>query len=498
MNGIKYKQTLYFITIVILLTLCVQGYWSYKNYISEKKQLITDVQVSLDNAIDSYFTGLAKKQTLKFISDSIHSDSIFSDSIFMGIKIGNLNISDDSILTNIEGLHYKDSILSNNISIIKSKTLDSFNNDLETKNPHILKTKIDSFRFDVSNPFELLTSKIVVSFSEDSLSLDSIDSLLLHELKRKDIPVLYGLSYNSYWNKNQKLRENIINSSLLTASASSSFLMDGSSLVMHFDNITRTVLKRNAISIFISLILVSSIIICLLYLLKIIQKQKELAEIKNDLISNITHEFKTPLATISVALEGIQRFNLENDSEKSKKYAQMSRGEVEKLTLMVEKLLETATLDSDNLHLNLQEANLVSVLEKAIAIDEDLLNGKSISFSSTSSECIVNVEPFHFENAINNIIDNAIKYGGNAIDISIEQDSSETKIYFKDNGKALSKQQAIKIFDKFYRVPKGNTHDVKGFGIGLYYTKNIIEKHEGTVIVDVKNGTNFTITLPNK
>ena len=344
----------------------------------------------------------------------------------------------------------------------------------------------------------MLTSKIVVSFSEDSLSLDSIDSLLLHELKRKDIPVLYGLSYNSYWNKNQKLRENIINSSLLTASASSSFLMDGSSLEMHFDNITRTVLKRNAISIFISLILVSSIIICLLYLLKIIQKQKELAEIKNDLISNITHEFKTPLATISVALEGIQRFNLENDSEKSKKYAQMSREEVEKLTLMVEKLLETATLDSDNLHLNLQETNLVSILEKAIAIDEDLLNGKSISFSSTSPECIVNVDPFHFENAINNIIDNAIKYGGNAIAISIEQNSSETKIYFKDNGKALSKQQAIKIFDKFYRVPKGNTHDVKGFGIGLYYTKNIIEKHRGTIIVDVKNGTNFTITLPNK
>ena len=469
----------------------MQGYWSYKNYKSEKNQLITDVQVSLDNAVDSYYTGLAKKHTLKYISDSIPSDSLF-----MGIRIGNFVSENDSILKGIESINITDSVKTKSVSIIRTSTLDTFNIELKNKFPHSQNYNLDSIDGHFKNPLEMLTSKIVFSFSEDSLSLNTIDSIIQGELNRKNIQVNYGLSYKNSWSKNQLLRENIYESSTLKASSGSSFLVDGSILEMHYDNITRTVLKRNATSMLISLLLVTSIIICLLYLLKVIQKQKELAEIKNDLISNITHEFKTPLATISVALEGIQRFNLENDSEKSKKYAQMSREEVEKLTMMVEKLLETATLDSDSLHLNLQETNLVSVLEKAITIDEDLLNGKTISFSNTISECIVKVDPFHFENAINNIIDNALKYGGNSIDISLQQDSSEIKISLKDNGKELSKQQAIKIFEKFYRVPKGNTHDVKGFGIGLYYTKNIIEKHGGSVTVDVKNGTTFIITLP--
>ena len=224
----------------------------------------------------------------------------------------------------------------------------------------------------------------------------------------------------------------------------------------------------------------------------------ELAEIKNDLISNITHEFKTPLATINVALEGIQRFNLENDSEKSKKYAEMSRAEVEKLTVMVEKLLETATLDSDSLHLNLVEINLVNLLEKAATIDVDMLQGKSISLNTNLEECILKVDRFHFENAINNILDNAIKYGGDRIEIDINNNHSEVVISIKDDGVQLTKQQSLQIFEKFYRVPKGNTHNVKGFGIGLYYTKNIIEKHGGSVHVDIKNGAEFIIRIPNQ
>ena len=275
------------------------------------------------------------------------------------------------------------------------------------------------------------------------------------------------------------------------------FLMDGNSLAMHYNNSATTILKRNMTSLFISVLLVSSIIICLIYLLKIIRKQKELAEIKNDLISNITHEFKTPLATINVALEGIERFNKDNDPEKSKKYADMSKKEVEKLTLMVEKLLETATLDSEQLELNKEEIDLNFLLERLTTIDDELSKGKEIKYSSSINTCLVNIDSFHFENAINNIIDNAIKYGGNLITVSISNSNSFINISIRDNGNNLSKQQASKIFDKFYRVPKGNTHNIKGFGIGLFYTKNIIKKHGGTINVLVNNGVEFLIKLPN-
>ena len=486
MNATKYRRILYFISFVILLTLCVQGYWSYKNYLSEKQQLITDVQVSLDNAIDTYFTNLAKERTFEYFSDSIPKDSIF-----LNIRSLNLFKHLDAI-NNVEAIKLNDSSKFREISVIGN--LENIKSECNDS----LKQQLTGLDYKTRNPFEALTSKIVVSFSENSFSLSKVDSLLKAELDRKKIDISYGLRRQSNWEGKQELREEIINNSTLSAKVSSPFLMNNASLEMFYDNITKTVLQRNAISLLLSFLLAGSIIFSLLYLLKIIQKQKQVSEIKNDLISNITHEFKTPLATISVALESMQRFNTENDSEKNMKYAQLSALQVEKLNSMVEKLLETATLDSNNLNLNFEEINLVDLVEKASMISEDLANGKTISFSSNVETCILKVDAFHFENALNNIVDNAIKYGGNTIEVSLKQTPSEIKIEIKDNGSSLTKQQAAQLFNKFYRVPKGNTHDVKGFGIGLYYTKKIIEKHGGTVSVNLNKETTFIISLPNE
>jgi len=492
MNNLKYKQILYFISVVILLTLCVQGYWTYKNYESEKKQLMLDVQVCLDNALDSYYTNLAKQNTLSFITDSIPKDSIFMD-----LQIGDLLYHNDSLEQIMEKFHHgKDSSLqTQRLSIIATKPIDSYTIKADT--PKIVYKNLDHTNPINPGQLEMLTSKIVVSFTEDTLSLGRIDSLLQNELKRKDLSLSYGLFYKNEWSHDQELYPEIIEQSSLIATAENSFLIDGSELRMFYDNITVSVLQRNTSSLFLSFLLASSIIFSLLYLLKIIQKQKELAEIKNDLISNITHEFKTPLATISVALEGIQRFNEQNDEAKSKKYAEMSKKEVEKLTLMVEKLLETATLASETLQLNLEDTNLVSLLEKVTSFDSDMLQNKTVHFHTKLEDCVVSIDRFHFENAINNILDNAIKYGGDSITVHLESRNKTIQLRIKDNGTELKKHHATKIFEKFYRVPKGNMHDVKGFGIGLYYTKNIIEKHQGTIELQVKNGTEFIIQLPH-
>ena len=490
MNGFNYRRILYFISVVILITIVVQGYWAYKNYLQEKNQLITDVQISLDQAVDSYYTRLAKNNTLEFFSDSISNDSII-----MGMHLDHLISKLDTINGSMRKKVLLDSINKKNISIIKSGITDSISIEIKDRNPQIQHRFNDSV-LNISDPFNLLTSKIVISFAEDSLSLGQIDSLLNDDLKRKNIDILYGLSYSNHWGEDQLIRKNIIDRTSLSAQAASSFIMPDSSIEMHYDNISITVLKRNLISLIISILLITSIILCLVYLLRIIQKQKQLSEIKNDLISNITHEFKTPLATIGVALEAIQRFNNENDPEKSKKYAQLSSQEVEKLTVMVEKLLETATLDSNNLNLNLEETDLISLLRNASDVSEDLLKIKKISFNSNETECSYPIDRFHFENAINNIIDNAIKYGGDQIEVRLDKNEKEVQISIIDNGDTLTSQKAARVFEKFYRVPRGNTHDVKGFGIGLYYTKKIIEKHQGTIEVIAKNGCQFLIILP--
>ena len=248
----------------------------------------------------------------------------------------------------------------------------------------------------------------------------------------------------------------------------------------------------------ISSILVLAVISCLFYLLKIIRNQKQLAEVKNDLISNITHEFKTPIATIGVALESISNFNGIDDKEKTKKYINMSSDQLNKLNLMVEKLLETATLDSDNLSLNKELININDLLNSLLNRYSIQFPNKTFNLNLMVENLMAKVDAFHFENAVNNILDNAVKYGGDIISITLLSKGENFDITIADNGNSIDKTNKSRIFEKFYRIPKGNTHDVKGFGIGLYYTKTIVEKHNGSINLDLSNNlTSFKITLPN-
>ncbi len=174
-----------------------------------------------------------------------------------------------------------------------------------------------------------------------------------------------------------------------------------------------------------------------------------------------------------------------------------STAQLDKLTMMVEKLLETATLDGDDLALNKEEINLNEILENLVQKHQTLAPEKSIRFTALRENNWILGDPFHLENAFNNLLDNAVKYGGETILVELENLSSQIEIRFTDSGTSLSKAEAKQIFEKFYRVPKGNTHDVKGFGIGLYYTQKIIEKHGGSIDVSVTSQTTFKIDLPN-
>jgi len=237
----------------------------------------------------------------------------------------------------------------------------------------------------------------------------------------------------------------------------------------------------------------------LLYLYKIITEQKQLAEIKNDLISNITHEFKTPIATISTAMEGILNFNQANDPEKTVKYLDISKGQLKKLNGMVEKLLETASLDSNEIDISEDEVEVVTFTKQIFDKFHLIKGDKTLSFETAMSEEWVKMDEFHMENSLGNLVDNAIKYGGD--DLKVRLSANHESIFWEviDNGGKINKLDRVRIFDKFYRVPTGNVHDVKGFGIGLYYTKTLVEKHDGSVDLKVTpNSTNFSIQLPKK
>ncbi|MDH7445242.1 sensor histidine kinase [Aquimarina sp. 2201CG14-23] len=497
----RYKNILYFITIVIVATLGIQVYWNFKNYEAGKQQLINEVQISLDNAVDQYYEKLAKDQTIGFASKSGHLTQFIGSSQFDSI------IKDiDTARSRFRNIDFIDSTHIEGVSVFRGKQVDD-DIDKFLKTPDICDSaKIDirvsspdsvHFKYE-EHPLQALTSKIVISINQESIELKEIDSLFRKELGRKNVAVDYGITYTDPMKQTKKLDSLISFKTSLSTKSKSSYLPPNSTLELFFTNTTRSILKKNLIGILLSFLLVGAVIGCLLYLLKIINQQKHLAELKNDLISNITHEFKTPIATISVALEGIQNFNTENDPDKTKKYVEMSSNQLGKLNTMVEKILETATLDSEELQLNLEEINLVHLIDAIAKKHQANTPNKEISFDSSHENIWKKIDVFHFENAINNIVDNAIKYGGDTISVHIKNTNPHIIIEIQDDGTSLTKANKDKIFEKFYRVPKGNTHDVKGFGIGLFYTKTIIEKHQGAIQLLLDNQkTNFKITLPN-
>jgi two-component system phosphate regulon sensor histidine kinase PhoR len=509
MNNKKYQWILYLIVFVILCTIGIQIYWNYKNYQTNKQQLINDVQVSLDNAVDAYYANLAESSTLGLAINATSAkdnilehnklDTIFSRFEFSTKRAHNL---DSLKLIKSDGVHYYtegtyDSILKHSIEHEFDST--GFPRRLLIKDFGI--TGQDSLSID---NFKELTSQVIISMTQDSLNLKAIDSILKNELLRKNLEIEYDLELEVLAINKRHVKtvhqkvDSLKKGPLLSTVSKSSFLPGNTILKINFTNETKVILKRILSGILISTLLVLAVISCLFYLLKIIRYQKQLAEVKNDLISNITHEFKTPIATIGVALESIKNFNVLKDTEKTKSYLDMSGQQLKKLNVMVEKLLETATLDSDSLILHKDPTDLIDLIRKLTEKYRLGLEGKTITFNSHLEELTANIDVFHFENAVNNILDNALKYGGDQIDIIAKKENKDLiSIEITDNGKTITKANKNKIFEKFYRIPTGNTHDIKGFGIGLFYSKSIIEKHDGLISVDLnKKGTTFKITIP--
>ncbi len=492
----NHRLLLYFIAGTILATIGLQLYWNIQNYQVNKQRLLNEVQISLDNGVEAYYSDLAKTDFFAFISDSIGGlhlskknisfwDHLSNDSTYIEIK------EDKDSVRVFAGMKKLAQLLDSGKTVSTRTTSMHSSNSPASIAMFQGKKQVDSIK-GIRN----LTNKIIFSITRDTINFKRLDSLLQKELSRKEIAIDYLLKHFENDSMIGSFSAGTDSDFQLNTFSKSTYLPREQQLQLFYSNPTMAILKRSLASIGLSLLLSACIISCLLYLLYTVNKQKELAEIKNDLISNITHEFKTPIATVFTAIEGIKNFNDANDTEKTNNYLDISHQQLTKLNQMVEKLLETATLDSDKLLLNKEEVDLVFQLKTMVEKYQLLSDGKRLGFKANVSELSFQIDPFHFENAIANLIDNAIKYGGDTIEVNLNSLLERVEITVADNGVGIDKGQRDKVFDKFYRIPTGNRHDVKGFGIGLFYTKKIIEKHEGTIelVPDTKN-TLFKITL---
>ncbi len=231
-------------------------------------------------------------------------------------------------------------------------------------------------------------------------------------------------------------------------------------------------------------------------------KQKKISEIKTDFINNMTHEFKTPIATINLAIDSIKNPKIINDTEKVIRYVNMIRDENKRMHKQVENVLRISKLEKNQLDISTEIIDIHEVIEDAINHVSLLVDDKKgtikTHFQAITSE--INGNEFHLTNVLVNILENGIKYtqGAPKIDVYTESANKFFIIKIKDEGIGMSKSVQKQVFDKFYREQKGNVHDVKGHGLGLAYVKEIVEKHHGTVFVESEKGEGsiFTVKLP--
>ncbi len=272
---------------------------------------------------------------------------------------------------------------------------------------------------------------------------------------------------------------------------------DGHYFGVYFPKKNATVLSNLDIWIYTSLLLVI-ITIFFAYTLFIVLKQKKLSEIRNDFINNMTHELKTPIATISLT-SGALKKNL-HAPDKLEQYVDILGDESKRLKNLVEKVLQASNAENHNIRLKKEEIDVCETLQKCVAKLSQQYSPKSAITVNCPKNARLTSDHFHFENMLVNLVENALKYGGESVQVNLEVKTTSqwVEIVVSDNGPGISEAHSKKVFEKFYRVPQGNLYQSKSYGLGLFYVKEVVERMHGSIHLKSKQnqGCVFTLKIP--
>lgn len=335
-----------------------------------------------------------------------------------------------------------------------------------------------------------------------------LDSLINRALQNNGINTEYDFGiYNPVLNtisaeKNGKHSEKILKEGYVFSLYPNDIFTHPESLLIYFPNKTRYVLSTLNVMLGISTIFIFIIIFSFVFIIFTLIRHKKLSVMKNDFINNMTHELKTPISTISLACQALHDKDVQKTDKLFNSYVNMINEENKRLGTMTEKVLQTALIDKGKLKLNFTGIDMHEIVENAIEkISLQLKNRQGEIKKQLNAECTyLEGDKVHIANVIFNLLDNAIKYTKNNPYIIVTTDNTEqgVLISIKDNGVGIGKAHQKKIFENLYRISTGNIHDVKGFGLGLSYAKNVVELHNGYIDLEseINKGSTFTIFLP--
>jgi two-component system, OmpR family, phosphate regulon sensor histidine kinase PhoR len=251
-----------------------------------------------------------------------------------------------------------------------------------------------------------------------------------------------------------------------------------------------------------SLLLIGITLAAFTLLYRNMAKQRRLSELKNEFISNITHELKTPIATVGVAIEALKNFNAIDDPRRTKEYLEISQNELQRLNLLVDKVLKLSIFEQKELELKKEvfdAKQLVSEVMNSMKLQFEKY-GANVSLQSEGDNYTLEADKLHITSVVYNLLDNALKYSREnpVIDVKLRSHPQHLELSVADNGIGIPNEYKGKVFDKFFRVPTGNKHNIKGYGLGLSYVAEVVKRHHGFITVDseLDKGSTFTVKIP--
>ncbi len=510
------KKYLWALVVVILTSMlgliAIQIYWITNSYSIKEKYFNYQVNKALSQVIKT----LETNETIFEISNEVFQLAENKDSVIER-SVRNFDQSINEHKDDVHTIANRSSVTVSGNQIVQLDTNLSISlhpcAKKKNKENEFLKISSNEVKSIIQNKVNnktLFVEKIVnqiLNYNEDiieRLSKVNLKKLIDNKLKDHDINIDFEYAINSdgkrkFTSKPFKESSSKIFSKKLFPN---NLFHDNDFLELYIPGRTSFIVKTMLPIILISIILTFLIIGVVVFNFIIILRQKKLGDIKNDFVNNLTHELKTPIATISLAGQMLSDKDIRSTEASVERYANIIGQESNRLTKQVEKVLQIALIDKGELKLRNAKINLNQLIEKIchpFILKIENLGGK-LSIQIPEHPVWLYADELHIGNIINNLLDNALKYklDSPVIVLTLVEKENFIEISVKDNGIGMTKVDQLRIFEKFYRVEGGNIHNIKGFGLGLSYVKKIIDLYKGEIEVKSKlnHGSIFTITLP--
>lgn len=476
--------------------LCLQAFWMHNEWKNSTDVLERQITHAFQTAIESEEN--RRKQTL-----TGYLKSILSDTSFVNIRTRYNEKQQQWMINMFDARNNKDYSTWSNSEITLGPELTEEQKKLiidKYVNDNIKQNVEENVIFFYTQRFGELWTKKYKQLTLDSAYLKAI---FKKQLLEKKITTPFAIRY--YDTSHQVTPLNNTGKAFVTKPVYINYLSINDYrkkyvAIAHVYNPASLLIGRLWLALVATFLLLALTLYCLFRMYRTILQQKQLNELKNDFIGNMTHELKTPIATVTAAIDSLQYFDGLKSKEKTERYLNTSRMELERLNDIVSKVLDIAIYERQEVKLNKETIEIVGLLKTVVQSFEVRDVVFSYEIQSDQDTISVQADKTHLKNVLHNLVDNAVKYVPEKLRLIfvVSVQMGFVVITVKDNGSGIEEKHLLRIFEKFYRVPSGNVQDVKGFGLGLFYVKQIIGQHGGSVEVkSVQNeGTSFTILLP--